>query len=127
MASFLGSRRSNDFPASAAMQTGGFRLSSALTASIAALAILFGISAFYLGWTLGQHQNQPANPAVIEQTNKRDAPQAFRSGDFRIDARPRQSSTELKGAGTRSANTLSLAGFKPIREPRIRILGRQAQ
>lgn len=126
MASFLASRPSGDFRALAATQAGGFRISRALAASVAGLAVLFGISTFYLGWTLGRHHSQPSNSAVIEQTN-RSAVQPLRSGEIVPDVRSGQKPTELREEAPQSGNTVSLAGFRPIREPRIRILGRQEQ
>lgn len=129
MASFLSSHASaNRAPARVPVRRShGLWLSRPAMALMAAVIVIFGLTAFYLGWTLGQSQYEKLPPVPIDQSTKVERPGALQSETTAASDRSKKRVRGAEASGQASGTSVSLAGFQPILEPKVRIIGRQVQ
>jgi len=113
IASFLSSHPSKNRAPVMIKQPFGLWLSKPAMAFIAAVVVVFGLTAFYLGWMLGQSPSGNG-PLVSQSVGIATEPSSAEG------ARGTKASDQEPG-------NLSWAGLRPILEPKIRIIGRQAQ
>ncbi len=127
MASFLSSHTLANRAKVPVRQARGLWLSRPAMACIAAVVVILGLTAFYLGWTLGQRQYEKIPPVPIEQRTKGERPGLSQSDATAMHDRLQGRVRGKEASGPASETSLSLIGFQPILEPKIRIIGRQAQ
>ncbi|RPJ56522.1 MAG: hypothetical protein EHM23_23315 [Acidobacteria bacterium] len=113
MASFLSSHPSGSVAPVVVRRPLGVWLSKPAMAFIAVAVVMFGLTAFYLGWTFGQ-SHSGNRPLVSQSLGIATAP-------------PSEEGVRGTKAGDQGTGNLSWTGFQPILEPKIRIIGRQAQ